>query len=75
MTTRLPEPPALLARVEQLRARQHVCYWAVLSYRDCLELLAGRVPRTLRPQLRSCVKRARAEGVKEYAARVREATA
>lgn len=61
------------ARAAALTARAHVQYWIVLGYQDGLDLLAGRVPVTLRPQLLAVLKRSRAESAAEYAARVDEA--
>jgi hypothetical protein len=63
------------ARAAAIRARGHVQYWLVVGYQDGLDLLAGRVPVTLRPQLLAVLKRSRAESAEEYAARISEATA
>jgi hypothetical protein len=76
--TRAPQHTAGMttkARAADLACRRRVQYWVVLSYQDGLDLLAGRVPGALRPQLRAVLKRSRAESAEEYAARVAEATA
>jgi hypothetical protein len=67
------DAPAVTARRAELRRQQLVAYWVVLSYEDGLQLLAGKVPPALRPQLRTNLKRGRAESAAEYAARVSEA--
>jgi hypothetical protein len=74
MKTR-PDPPIVTRRARELAARKQVQYWVVLSCQDALDLLAGRVPDALRPQLHGLVKRDRAESVEEYSERMREATA
>jgi hypothetical protein len=61
-------------RAAALHAQTCVAYWIVLSYQDGLDLLAGTVPAALRPQLRTLLKRGRAESADEYAARIAEAT-
>ena len=75
MTRRAPPPmPAPVAdRAATLQARGHVAYWIVVGYQDGLDLLAGRVPAAVRAQLLTTLKRARAEGAAEYAARIAEA--
>lgn len=69
------DPPAVLRRAAALGAAGQVRYWVVLSYQDGLDLVAGRVPDALRPQLLTQLKRGQAESAAEYAARVAEATA
>jgi hypothetical protein len=52
-----------------------VAYWIVLEYQDGLDLLAGTVPQAVRRQVRTDLKRGRAESAEEYTARVSEAEA
>jgi hypothetical protein len=65
--------PKVTKRRAELQALHLVAYWVVLSYQDGLDLLAGHVPNAVRAQVRTDLKRGRAESAAEYAARVREA--
>jgi hypothetical protein len=68
-----PDPRIVAARRDELHAQGRVAYWLVVSYQDGLDLLAGKVPAAVRPQLLATLKRARAESAEEYAARVSDA--
>lgn len=70
---RLVHSPAAKARAAELAARAQVQYSVILSYQDGLDLLAGRVPEHLRPQLLAAVKRDRQETAEAYALRIGEA--
>jgi hypothetical protein len=68
-----PDPRIAAGRRDELHAQGRVAYWLVVSYQDGLDLLAGKVPQAVRPQLLATIKRGRAESAAEYAARVSEA--
>jgi hypothetical protein len=68
-----PDPRTVATRRDELHAQGRVAYWLVVSYQDGLDLLAGKVPAAVRPQLLATLKRARAESAEEYAARVSDA--
>jgi len=66
------DPLEVSAAAAAMAARGAVQYWVVVSYRDGLELVRGRVPAALRAQVLTLLKRGRAESPAEYAARVGE---
>lgn len=68
-----PDPRMVATRRDELHAEGRVAYWLIVSYQDGLDLLAGIVPASVRPQLLATLKRGRAESAAEYAARVDEA--
>jgi hypothetical protein len=68
-----PDPRVVATRRDELHSQGRVAYWLVVSYQDGLDLLAGKVPPAVRPQLLATLKRGRAESAAEYAARVSEA--
>jgi hypothetical protein len=70
-----PDRRVVRARRDALHAAGQVAYWIVLSYQDGLDLLAHTVPAAVRAQVRTNIKRSRAESAEEYAARVAEADA
>jgi hypothetical protein len=71
---RLTDPPAVTKRQAALARDTQVAYGIVLSGQDGYELLAGRVPETVRAQVVHLVKRGRAESAEEYAGRLAELT-
>jgi hypothetical protein len=61
---------AVKRRAQAITAQRDTQYWFVASTRDCLDLLAGRVPTAVRRQAVRLVHREPSESAAMYAQRL-----